>query len=76
MRPILLALALTAACTSDDAITPDATACPPPVQTLPRCGQIDPGCATGAIPLDCPHAEDTSVCWCPAQVGPGWCFTP
>jgi hypothetical protein len=47
----------------------DAVECEP---TLPTCSSL--GCAVGALPLDCPREDDTSVCYCavPAK-NPGWC---
>ncbi len=50
--------------------TPDAKECG---FTLPRCGERDTACATGMTPVDCPHSEDPSVCYCPSATNPGWC---
>lgn len=74
MKLIAIA-ALFAACTTNnditpdapDATTPDAVVCEP---SLPACVSLY--CAIGAIAAECPHAEDTSVCWCPSST-PGWC---
>ena len=52
------------------AATPDAKECG---FTLPRCGERDTACATGQTPIDCPHDEDPSVCYCPSPTNPGWC---
>ena len=49
---------------------PDAAECRP---SLRRCIDVSPLCATGQIELDCPRAEDTSVCYCPAPAQPEWC---
>lgn len=78
---LLLFVALTTGCSMyfgggepqpDAAVTikPDAAPveCEP---TLPTCFEL--GCAVGALPVDCPRAEDTSVCYCDAPNGPGWC---
>lgn len=46
--------------------TPDSVTC----DGLPSCASLY--CGVGAIPLDCPRAEDTSVCYCPSPT-PGWC---
>ena len=86
LSKVVIVLLMMAGCVATketpDASTPvglDAASCPPPPRTLPTCGEIDTGCATGTIPLECPHSEDTSVCWCPGKApgAPhGWCFTP
>lgn len=48
---------------------PDAPECEP---QLPSCFSL--GCAVGALTPNCPVAEDTSVCYCPAAKNAGWCL--
>ena len=61
---------------------PDAASCPMG-RVLPPCGDIEPGCATGTIEIDCPYADghqaDDEVCFCPGKaIGAphGWCIAP
>lgn len=61
-----------------DDVGPDAVVAPAdsaeckPEPVLPTCFSL--GCAVGALPIDCPREDDTSVCYCAAPAkNPGWC---
>lgn len=82
MRTLVLSMLMVMGCSSyfggggdDDELapdaaiaTPDAAECKP---SLPECWEL--GCAVGALPVDCPRADDTSVCFCDSTIAAGWC---
>lgn len=84
MRRMLLVIVTVVGCTTTEPAVPDASLDAAPStpdamscgKVIPPCGDIDPGCATGTIPIECTHSEDPTVCWCPGvAVGAphGWC---
>lgn len=82
---LMLVVAMLGGCATyfgdDGDVEPDAAVVAPPDAkecgfTLPRCVDLDPRCATGETPTECPREEDKTVCWCPSKVtAPGWCIS-